>query len=125
MNGKHLEGKGIFDYDYKHDIIFFKIREREYAKSIELDNIVIDIDKDSFIVGVQIFEASKFLHVSKSNLMNIPKWRFNAKVEGGKIEVRLDFQMIIRNKIVEKNPIVIQPTYDHLPDSEMICEVPY
>lgn len=125
MNGRHLEGQGIFDYDYKQDILFFKIREREYAKSLELDNIVIDVDKENFIVGIQIFDASEFLDVNKDDLMKIPKWRFSAKVESGKIEVRLDFQIMIRNKIIEKNPIIIQPTYDHLPDSEMICEVPY
>ena len=36
MTQNRLEGKGEVDYDYKHDILFFKVKSREYAKSIEL-----------------------------------------------------------------------------------------
>lgn len=121
MKGRHLRGKGICDYDYKHDILFFKTKNREYNKSLELDNIVLDIDKERFIVAMQIFEASKFLMISKMNLLKIPKWNFSAKAEEGKIEVRLDFQMIIRNKIIEKNPIIIQSVPEELPNSELVC----
>lgn len=121
MKERHLEEKGICDYDYKHDILFFKIKNRKYDRSIELDNIILDIDKEDFIVGIQIFEASKFLLIPKSYLLKIPKWRFSAKSEEGKIEVRLDFQMIIRNKIIGKNPIIIQPIQEELPNSELVC----
>lgn len=123
MEKKYLNGKGEVDYDYKYDILFFKIFEREYNRSIELDNIVLDLDKENFIVGIQIFEASKFLNVSKSDLLKIPNWRFQSKVEEGKIEIRLDFQIMSRNKIIEKNPIIMQPSPDDLPNSELVCEM--
>ena len=106
MMGKKLEGKGEVDYDYKHDILFFKTKDRQYSKSIELlDNIVIDVDKLGFLVGIQIFDASEFLNLDKKELLSIPKWVFNANVyDGNKIEIRLTFQIKVRNKIVEKNP---------------------
>ena len=50
---ENFEGKGEFDYDYKHDILFFKIKEREYGKSIETNNLIIDIDKEEYLVGIQ------------------------------------------------------------------------
>lgn len=64
--------EGIADYDYKHDILFFKTKKRTYKKSIELDNIVLDVDEGGFITGIQIFEVSKFLNLSKEALL---KWQ--------------------------------------------------
>ena len=121
---RSIQGKGEADYDFKHDILFFKTKHRKYAKSIELlDNIVIDVDKGGFLVGIQIFDASEFLNLDKKELLSIPKWFFNANVyDGNKINIRLTFQIKIRNKIVEKNPIIAQQINQKLPNSEMICE---
>ncbi|MBU4348289.1 MAG: DUF2283 domain-containing protein [Nanoarchaeota archaeon] len=122
--------KGQVDYDYKNDILFFKTSNREYIKSIELDNIILDIDKEDFIVGIQMFEASKFLKIDKTKLRQIPNWNFTAKSEQvkekgkkiTKIEIRLDFKMKYRNKIIEKNPIIMpQPIDEMLPNREMVC----
>lgn len=103
-----MEAEGEMDYDYADDILFFKVKNREYDFSIEFQNMVIDIDEEKFIVGIQIFGASKFLRMSKINLREIPKWQFKAKIEGGIIEFRLNYQLQIRNKIYDKNPIIIQ-----------------
>ncbi len=104
---KHLKGKGKIDYDYKYDILFFKTMGREYVKSIEIDNMALDIDKDGFIVGIQIFEASKFLKTYKYALLKVSQWGFEATVEDGRIEFRLTFNVVIRNKVIEKNPIML------------------
>ena len=108
MKPRHLEAEGEMDYDYANDVLFFKIKDREYDFSIEFQNMVIDVDEEKFIVGIQIFEASKFLRMSKVNLREIPKWRFQSKLENNTIEIRLDYQLKVRNKIFEKNPIIIQ-----------------
>lgn len=123
--GKHLKGKGVVDYDYKNDILFFKTQEREYIKSIELDHIIVDIDKEDFLVGIQIFEASKFLNIKKKDLLSIPNWEFNANVYreeiGAKIEIRLNFQIKVRNKLTKINPIILQNTQENLPNSNLEC----
>ena len=121
---KSIQGKGEVDYDFKHDILFFKTKDRKYSKSIELlDNIVIDVDKEGFLVGIQIFDASEFLNLDKKELLSIPKWSFNANVyDGNKIDIRLTFQIKVRNMIIEKNPIIAQQINQKLPNSEMICE---
>lgn len=127
---KNIKAKGEVDYDLKNDILFFKTKNREYVKSVELDNIVLDIDSEGFIVGIQIFEASEFLKMSKINLRDVPKWEFNAKTEKvqengkavTKIEIRLVFQVRVRNKLIEKNPIIMpHPIMDVLPNSELVC----
>ena len=123
MKLKRLSQKGEVDYDYKHDILFFKASERDYEKSIELEDVVIDIDKAGFIVGIQIFEASKFLNVSKKELLTIPHWKFEAAIDEGVMKIKLVFQVEQRNKIVEKNPIIMQPISEPLPNSQLVCEV--
>ena len=115
-----LEAEGEMDYDYVNDILFFKIKDREYSFSIEFQNMVIDIDEEKFVVGIQMFEASKFLRLSKINLREIPKWQFKAKIEEEIIELRLNYQLEIRNRIYEKNPIIIQENKSGLPSPQMV-----
>jgi len=71
---RHLTGEGEMDYDYINDILFFKVKNREYDRSLEFENLVIDIDSENFIIGIQIFDASKFLRMDKSALRAVPKW---------------------------------------------------
>ena len=123
MTIENLKGEGVADYDYKHDILFFKTKNREYKKSIELDNFTLDIDEEGFITGIQIFEASKFLDLTKDALLKIPKWEYKASYLDGKVEIRLTFQMKVRNRIIEKNPIIVQSISEDLPNSELVCTI--
>lgn len=123
---KQLKGKGEFDYDYLHDILFFKVRDRKYEKSIELDNLVVDIDNENFIVGVQIFDASKYFGIPKNYLRVAISWKLQAKVEQiskseSKIEIRLMFQVKMRNKILQPEPIITQNVQAQLENSRMVC----
>lgn len=118
--GRHLEAKGKMDYDYVNDILFFKVDNREYPYSLEFQNMVIDVDEEDFIVGIQIFEASSFLNISRGNLRTIPKWQFKAKVDNGVVELRLFYQISVRNRIIEKNPIIIQQNDANLSSPQMV-----
>lgn len=117
---RHLEGKGEMNYDYVNDILFFKIKDREYDFSLEFQNIVVDVDKEEYIVGIQIFDASEFFRVNKRHLKDAHKWRFEAKIEGNSIELRLFYQIIIRNQIKEVTPIIVQENTSNLPDQRMM-----
>ena len=117
---RHLEAKGEMDYDYVNDILFFKVQDREYSFSIEFQNMIIDVDEEMFIVGIQIFDASQFLDLSKLNLREIPKWQFKAKIDDNIIEFRLNYQLRIRNQIFEKNPIIIQENKSGLPSPQLV-----
>ena len=120
MKEKILEEEGEMDYNYIDDILFFKVKNREYDFSLEFQNMVIDIDEEKFITGIQIFDASTFLGISKMNLREIPKWQFKAKINQGIIELRLFYQICIRNKIIEKNPIIIQENKSNLPSPQLV-----
>jgi len=121
MEGRHLNAVGEYDYDFKYDILFFKVKDREYLKSIETGNMVLDLDSEKFLTGVQIFDASKYLRIDKMMLRKIPRWKFEARIQDNIFEVRLIFQIELRNKIIEKNPIITQPIMEKLPNSQLIC----
>jgi len=118
--GKILEAEGEMDYDYVNDILLFKVKDREYDFSLEFQNMVIDVDSEKFIVGIQLFDASQFLGIPKINLREIPKWQFKARVEKGIIELRLFYQLKIRNRIIERTPIIIQENKSNLPSPQMV-----
>jgi len=121
---KHLEDKGESDYDYKNDILFFKIRNREYVKSIDFEDFVVDVDKEGFITGIQIFDASKIFRLDKTYLREVRGWKFNAKVENNIITIQLMFEVIKRNKvIIERGENLVRESTSPLVDSEVLCRI--
>ena len=123
MEAKYLDakGKGEMDYDYPNDILFFKVKEREYDYSIELEDVVLDIDKEGYVTGIQIFGASKMFSVDKSALRNVKKWQFTIKTEGKVIYVQLMFEMLRRNQLVERGQNLVREASSLLTNSEVMC----
>ncbi len=93
MNIKHLDGtgKGEFVYDTEHDILMFKIRDRDYKMSTEFQNFVVDIDDESFVTGIRIFDASKVFDTDKEILKNISSWKFKSSVENNTLTITFKF----------------------------------
>jgi uncharacterized protein YuzE len=121
MNKKIFNKKGEWDYDFFSDILFFKVKEREYSHSVELKNLVVDVDSENFIVGLQIFNASRFFNIDKPLLRQMNSWKLEASIENNILEIRVLFNIIQRNKIIEKSPILIQEINRDMPDSKIIC----
>jgi uncharacterized protein YuzE len=121
MNKRVLNGLGEWDYDYSNDILFFKVKERAYSYSIELKNLVMDIDEENFVVGLQIFDASRFFNLPKEVIREIKNWKLEVNIEENIAEVRLIFESLYRNKLIEKNPILIQQINREIPNSQLVC----
>lgn len=119
-----LEAEGEMDYDYVNDVILFKVKDREYDFSIEFQNIVVDIDKEQLIVGIQIFDASKFLKIEKEHLQKITNWQFKAKLENNEFRIDLHYQVSVRNKIINNNiyPIIVQQDIE-LPSPQIVSTI--
>lgn len=100
MKPKHLDarGEGEYDYDYKNDLLYFKIKNREYDSSLDFGNLVADIDKEGFITGLRIFDASKILGIPKVALKNVQEFEFNTSAEDNIIKIQLKFIPVLRNK---------------------------
>ncbi len=113
--------KGEVDYDLEHDILLFKAKDRDYKKSFELENLIIDVDVEDLITGVQIFDASKFFQTTKVALRDIKNMKLESTVENNRVEIRLMFQVTVRNKIIEKNPIFVESIKGPLPNTQVVC----
>ena len=100
MKEKQLNGKGEFLYDFKHDILTFKIKDRDYKKSIELQNFCLDIDTENFVTGVRIFDVSKVSGLKKLIFRNLTHGEFKSSVKNNIITVRLNFIGKIRNRLI-------------------------
>src|SRR3990167_3612289 len=123
MKTKHLDGtgKGEFIYDFQQDILMFKIQDRNYKLSVELQNFVADIDEEGFVTGVRIFDASKVFGVDKYSLKNITSMEFRSDVENNVITITCTFTSKVRNKPVPKQftQQLTQAAPMHLADSSI------
>ncbi len=118
------EGEGVHSYDYKHDVLMFKIKERFYDRSEEFDRVVVDIDEEGFITGLQIFDASELLDVSKKALNNIENFKFDVEVKENVLTIKLSFDAKKRNKPVKAGQNIIREnSKTNLKDSRVICTV--
>ncbi len=125
---KTLKGKGEFIYDYKYDILTFKMQNRNYKKSIEFQNFVIDIDDKNYITGTRIFDASKVFKIDKYVLKNIISGQFKAEVQNKIITITLNFVGKKRNKIInilspKQSYIqqIVAPIKQDIADSSVEC----
>ena len=125
MKPKYLngQGKGEIAYDFKYDILMFKVKDREYAKSVELHNFVADIDDKGFVTGIRIFDASKVFGVSKFLLKSIKSMKFKASVEDNVITIVLEFSSIVRNKESIYKPSFTTEAGTEMEDAEVECVV--
>lgn len=127
MKTKHLnaKGKGEYMYDYRNDILLFKIKDRDYAKSIEFDNLTIDIDTEDFITGLRIFDASKVLKIPKIALQHIKKFEFHTQVENKVIQIQLRFGYVLRNRpiVTHGQDFIREALKAKIHDSEVVCTV--
>lgn len=127
MESKKLDakGKGEYSFDYKNDILMFKIKDRDYKKSIDFGNIVVDIDSEDYITGCRIMDASKVFRLEKAQLMKVNGFEFNASSEDNIITLELNFSTVFRNKqVVEKGQNFVREAVDsNMIDSEVVATV--
>lgn len=114
MKNRHLNlpGKGEWSYDYQNDILYFKIRGRQYARSLDFENLSVDFDTEHYITGISVEDASSVFHLNKIDLKFLKDFSFHAAIEEGQIRIQLQFSCIRRNKpIISKGQDIVRP-YD-------------
>ena len=115
-------GKGEWSYDDNHDILFLKIREREYEKSIDFENLVIDIDTTGFATGIQLFDASQLLNSNKDALRKIKDWEFRIKIENNLITVQLMLNIAKRNRgLIQRGENFVRKSLFNLKNGGVVC----
>ncbi len=127
MEPKHLDakGKGEYSYDYKNDILIFKIKDREYKISLDFGNFIADIDREGFITGLRIFDASAILKLSKEALRDIRQFELTTGVENKVVTIQLGFKAVLRNNVQIPHGIdfIREAASSDIIDSQATCTV--
>lgn len=110
MKKKSIE-KGKWSYDHSLDIYSSEKLNREYEQSIRVENIVLDIDKKGSIVGIEIFEASKFFGISKQHFKDLlaGKFEFFLSEDHKFLKIKIDVVFKVRN--AERQRIKLGETF--------------
>ena len=121
-NMKRLDArnKGLVDYDEKYDILYFKAKEREYTTSIEVGDLMLDVDAEGFVTGLQIFDAAERFHLPQKALQKIVQWTLKSRSEDGVITAQLAFTANFNGKLAEKSLDIVSVS-NNLEDAESIC----
>lgn len=95
------------DYDEEFDILYLRKENEKVSFSIKLgNNILVDVTKSSKIVGIEIFNASKFLKISVEELRNIKTANFRTVEKNNMYGV---YYMIGVGKVQIENELSVTP----------------
>lgn len=118
---KRLSEEGTMNYDFKYDILFLKAKNHDYQKSLEFDNFVVDLDSKNTVSGIEVFGASEYFGIEKEALRHIRKWKMEILVKHQRLEIKLILEMLVRNRVIQKNPIIAETLSEILPASHLVC----
>lgn len=109
-NGENMAKNAKVDYDSESDALFV-YTGRKANDSIELGNYVVDFDIDEKVSGIEIFDISKMLGVSKPllDLSKVKNAQLNVSQSKSSIYVMVRLLAKMNDKIVEKELIMSVP----------------
>ncbi len=59
----------IFDYDAEDDVLYIQNAIKDIEESVEFsEDIVLDLDKNGNVIGIEIFYASEFFSLLNENI---------------------------------------------------------
>jgi uncharacterized protein YuzE len=86
--------KAKIDYDYQNDSLYIFGLDRVYNTSFEADNnLILDLDSNGKINGLEFLEASKRFGISKNYLKNILKGSISILVSDKLINIVMKFKI--------------------------------
>ena len=122
-NKLDLRKNGETSYDYSNDILFVKAKDKDYSESIELNNVVIDLDFEWGVIGIRFFDASEVFNISKNALKSIKELEFNINVEDNTVSMNLWFNYSLPDKSILSHGqnLVREVVSTELKNSEISC----
>jgi uncharacterized protein YuzE len=121
---RHLDarGKGRYTYDFANDIACFAIQGHAYEDSVDFEDIVIDFDRDNFIIGIRVFDATTVFGVDKYALKSLKGFAMDARVESGVIAIRLSLTYTVRNQRVTHPALnLVRDAHSPIQDSQAMA----
>ena len=85
-------------YDFENDIFSAVPVKRSYDSSIQIENLIFDLNKNGKINGIEILSASKLFNIDKFLLKNLISGDIKIVASNDFIYVKINFKSSIRNK---------------------------
>lgn len=83
------------DYSFEDDLLYLYNENKKSNGSIEFGDLIVDLEKKGEVVGLEIFDASKYLSeltnkkITKQNLKRIEKAYFSFTSKKGTILIKI------------------------------------
>lgn len=118
-----MSNKFKFDYDEEEDLLYIYNENKKSKGSIEFGDLIVDLDKNQNVVGLEIFDASKYLsyltnkRITKKQLKKIETASLFFSVEKGFILIKFVLPL---NKERIPVPIMIQNMHYRSPSLRFV-----
>ncbi|MBW6471107.1 MAG: DUF2283 domain-containing protein [Methanosarcinaceae archaeon] len=105
------------DYDFQNDTIFFYKDSDKYGFSIDIDGIILDVNENNNIMGIEILDASKKFKSSKSDLRDVHHFDATIEINEKNIEVNMKLEIFKRNRLMNRSLDALTLNNMHLPSA--------
>lgn len=84
-----IQTTGKYTYDAEHDLLIIKVDDVRYKRSVEQENLVLDLGQRDAISGIRIIDATSTLRIPKEVLSNVSEWTLTVDQKQGVACIRL------------------------------------
>jgi uncharacterized protein YuzE len=105
------------DYDLENDSVFIYGSGKKYKKSIDLNDIILDMSEDNYVMAIEILDASKKFNVLKTDLLSIKSFDADIEINEDTIKIEMKIDIIKRNNSISKSMKAIGLNSMNLPIS--------
>jgi uncharacterized protein YuzE len=77
------------NYNLVDDDLFLYHNNIKYESSVDLGNVILDLDAEGSPIGLEILDASKLFKVPKSSLQNIQTVKAEISISSEIIEIKI------------------------------------
>jgi uncharacterized protein YuzE len=92
-----------YDYDLENDTIFFYGTNKKYKTSVDIDDVIVDISEDGFMMAIEILDASRKFNVQKSDLSNVQYFNAEIRINEETIKITMELKILKRNGLINKS----------------------
>lgn len=101
-NKEVVQEDSEYDYDSLNDTFYIYYSSRKYSSSMILDDLVIYLNSDHKVIGIEVLNASKKFGISKYELRAPVGLGYKINVSDSKVNINLKFTFLKRNHHVAR-----------------------
>lgn len=91
------------DYDDEHDVFYVARKNCSYSHSEPIENVILDIDEDGSLVGIEILNASEFFGVDRHVLATLESVSFSFRSFEDRLRFSAEFSYEVRDRRRERS----------------------